>query len=321
MRLPRIDTQTILAMRPQVDRPAPGESPLSYFLEREPSHGSGEDVQCLTVLLRGSECQFKCLMCDLWKGTHPGSTPPGVIPAQLQEATSNSPQRADWIKLYNASNFFSTVNIPQQDLPSVAKLVEGYDRVIVENHPRVLNDGIESFRARLNGQLEIAMGLETIHPDILPALNKQMTCDDFQRACEWLLDRSVDLRAFVLLRPPGLSEAEGVEWCLRSIEFAESCGVRHVSVIPVRSGNGTLEMLESQGHFHPPVARSLEFVMAHSLNEYQPVVTVDLWNWELLRGTCNACSDARRQRLEKMNLGQHDVPYQALCDCSTMADL
>ena len=41
----------------------------------------------------------------------------------------------------------------------------------------------------INGRLEIAMGLETVHPEVLRRLNKRMTLDDFERATTFLLQQ------------------------------------------------------------------------------------------------------------------------------------
>lgn len=70
----------------------------------------------------------------------------------------------------------------------------------------------------LAGKLEIALGLETVRPVVLPRLNKQMTVEDFQRAVRFLSENEIATRAFILLRPPFLSETEGIEWALRSLE-------------------------------------------------------------------------------------------------------
>ncbi|QDV23771.1 radical SAM protein [Aureliella helgolandensis] len=309
--LPQLDRRSIESLRPSVLRPAAGATPLDAVWEREAADKLGKQVDVQTIFLRGSECQFRCLMCDLWKFTHEQATPTGVLPAQIDTAMAQlqadmqgTPTSEQWVKLYNASNFFSTFNVPQDDLPRIAEQVAPFHRVVVENHPRLIGRPVAEFAQQINGQLEVAMGLETIHPEVLPALNKQMTTADFQRACQWLLSHQIDIRTFILLRPPGLSEEEGVQWCSRSIDFANEAGVRHISVIPVRGGNGALEMLQQRGMFTPPTARSLELVMQRHVANSQAILTVDLWDWDKLSGHCPACSPLRREALYQANLSQ-----------------
>ena len=313
-------TQQILALRPQLIRAQPSLLPVDVLHELEAADSLGGIAEVTTILLRGSECSFRCTMCDLWKSTHLGPTPVGNLPAQIRAAlaiprNSLDLQVSRWIKLYNASNFFAPYNVPTEDLPQIANLVQNYERVIVENHPRLWSKTIAGFSERLGGRLEIAMGLETVEPTALRDLNKQMTVADVRRATEKLTGLGIDVRLFVLLRPPGLSETAGIEWCLASIDAASRWGARHVSVIPVRSGNGAMEQLQAAGRFEPPLASSLERVLSESVAKSSMVVSADLWDWQRLRGLCARCSQPRLQRMQHMNLTQCSVSAIA-CKCA-----
>lgn len=315
-----LSSEQILAMRPSVARPQPSLQPVDVLHEIEAADGNGNLANVITVLLRGSECSFKCTMCDLWKATHLGPTPVGNLPAQIRSAIEmpSNPSAANaarWIKLYNASNFFAPYNVPTEDLPAIASLVKNFDRVIVENHP-LLTSKVAGFADLLNGRLEVAMGLETIEPNSLRNLNKQITVDEVQRATAQLTSQGIDVRLFVLLRPPGLSESAGIEWCLASIDAARCWGARHVSVIPVRGGNGAMEQLQASGQFEPPLASSLEIVIRESVRMSSMVVTADLWDWTRLRGLCPNCSDIRHQRMQQMNLTQSpEKSVGRTCSC------
>ncbi|MEZ6138791.1 MAG: radical SAM protein [Pirellulaceae bacterium] len=304
-RLPKLTQAEIVGLRPYVKRPIAGVVPLDVLVEREAADCAGAIADVLTVLLRGSECAFRCVMCDLWKHTHQQATPAGALPAQIAAALAAHGNQRQWIKLYNASNFFAPSNVPREDLPRIAEQVQAFDRVIVENHPRLLSDSIIEFRQALGGRLEIGMGLETVCPTTLAALNKQMTLDDFCAACQWLHERDVDLRTFVLLRPPGMDESEGIEWCIRSVEYAHALGVRHISIVPLRAGNGAIEHLQSQGLFTPPLASSLEATLRAVVELPGAIVTADLWDWHRLRGLEEAGGAEFKRRIEAMNLTQH----------------
>jgi radical SAM enzyme (TIGR01210 family) len=243
----------------------------------------------------------------------------GNLPAQIRAALTipddNVTMSASrWIKLYNASNFFAPYNVPTQDLPAIAELVRGFDRIIVENHPLLTSPKIADFAKLLNGQLEVAMGLETVDVNSLRKLNKQVTVDEVRRATEQLTGSGLDVRLFVLLRPPGLSEAAGIECCLESIEAAREWGARHVSVIPVRAGNGAMEQLQARGLFEPPLASSLETVLCQSVSKSPMVITADLWDWGQLRGLCSRCNQPRMSRMQNVNLTQRADDAIA-CDC------
>ena len=169
------------------------------------------------------------------------------------------------------------------------------------------------FAEQIDGQLEVAIGLETVHPQVLRRLNKQMTLDDFERAVQFLRGNDIDVRAFILLRPPYLSEQEGIDWALRSLEFAFALGVGCCAVIPTRAGNGVMQQLESQTLFTPPSLRSLEFVTQAGLQMNAGRVFADLWDIETLTA-CVDCGPQRIQRIREMNLTQQ-VPPALKCQC------
>jgi hypothetical protein len=112
-----------------------------------------------------------------------------------------------------------------------------------------------------------------------------------------------------------MSEAEGEDWCLRSIEFAQSCGCRHVSVIPLRKGNGAIERLRELGQLALPRLATLERVM-QQISSFACVVTADLWDWEELKGHCERCSKLRYECLHQTNLAQVFQPLAKQPECS-----
>ena len=219
------------------------------------------------------------------------------------------------VKLYNASNFFDARAVPPDDDEAIAALVRRFDRVVVECHPRLVGDRAASFARRLDGRLEIALGLETIDARAAPRLGKGASLDDFTRAAAFLHDAAIDVRVFLLVGTPYVPPAEQVDSIVASTRFAcESLGARHVSLIPVRSGNGALERLAGQGSFTPPDLAMLEHALDRCLDATSNVVvTADLWDLERL-AICSACSGARRHRLE---LANRTGRVQPAIDCAS----
>jgi radical SAM enzyme (TIGR01210 family) len=222
---------------------------------------------------------------------------------------------APHIKLYNAGNFFDAAAVPPADRRAIAERVREHRTVVVENHPRLCGPEVPQFAAWLQGELEVAIGLETAHEPTLARLNKRMSVDDFCRAADRLLGDGQQLRTFVLLRPPGMSEGEGIDWAMRSVELSLQAGARCVSIVPVRGGNGIMEQLAAQGLFAPPSLAAAEAAMESALRLCRPGlqrVFFDLWDWQRMPH-CSACGPHRRDRLEQMNQTQH-APPPIVCD-------
>lgn len=298
----------VLARRPRRNMISP-DQPYAFLVEPEPA-ADGELVDVATIFLSNRECPFRCLMCDLWKNTLPEPTPRGAVPRQIRWALERLPP-ARHLKLYNAGNFFDAQAIPPDDHAEIIGLAAPFERVIVECHPRLVGPRCWEFRRALPSRLELALGLETVHPEVLPRLNKQMTLDDFAGAVNALRAENVAVRAFILVRPPFLSDEEGVAWAKRSLDYAFSLNVECCSLIPTRAGNGAMDQLARQGLFAPPSLDALEEALEYGLSLGAGRVFLDLWDIDKLAPQAPNRAE-RLARLARMNLTQSIVPPSAL---------
>lgn len=286
------------------------------ILEAERRPG-GATERAVTVFLAGAECPFTCSFCDLWRWTLDGPTPPGALPQQLSRALEPLPRPyPERIKLYNAGNFFDRRAVPAGDVPAIAELVAPFSGVTVESHANTIGPLTLEFARLLpeGSRLEVAMGLETIHPLAVSRLNKRLDQAGFERAAGFLAEHHLDLRVFVLLGVPYVEPGASVDWTVRTVHYAARCGARTVTVIPVRGGNGEMERLAALGHFVPPRLVELETALDRCLG-LTPVVAVDLWDIDRLPA-CPRCGPRRIARLRRLNLtGRPEPPI----DCPACA--
>jgi archaeosine synthase beta-subunit len=307
-----INDQWVMSNRGRKNSVDP-QKPYAYLFEKERTI-SGEIEDTAIIFLTNRECPFRCLMCDLWKNTTDKSVPVGAIPKQIEWALNHLPD-VKHLKLYNSGSFFDGRAIPQEDYKRIASMVSSFETVIVESHPRLVNEKCLIFRDMLKPDLQIALGLETVHPDVLKKLNKQMTLEDFRNSISYLTQHGILSRAFILLKPPFLSESEGVYWAERSLDFAFRVGVECCTVIPVRAGNGAMDLLLDQGYFTPPDIHSLEKVLEYGIGLNAGRVFVDVWDLGMF-SICNKCIDKRTNRLIEMNLNQK-ISAPAICTCDS----
>jgi archaeosine synthase beta-subunit len=288
------------------------DRPYAWMVEPErTAAGTIEDTAI--IFLTNRECPWHCLMCDLWKNTTDTTVPVGSIPLQI-EAALKQVGHARHIKLYNSGSFFDPGAIPEEDYPHIAALLKDFDTVIVESHPRLVNERVLRFREMLQGELEVAMGLETVNPETIRILNKRMTLEDFANTTAFLNRNGIRSRAFILLKPPFHTEEEGIFWAKKSIDFAFGAGVECLTMIPVRAGNGAMEQLQEQGHFTPPDIRSLEHVLEYGISLQKGRMFADTWDLGLF-SNCSACLQARTERITQMNLHQV-ISDPILCTCN-----
>jgi len=316
------EDRRIRSLRPPLERPQRLDRPLGVVVEEERTpRGS---VRSATVFLAGAECPFTCAFCDLWRHTIPGPTPPGALPAQLdvasrtleelergelaarEPAASRSYSAAvEQLKLYNASNFFEPRAVPDADREAILARIRRFERVVVESHPRLLGERAAWWADRLGSRLEVAIGLETVHPEALARLNKGARLDDVERAAGRLEGLGLGLRCFVLIGVPRVAAPDQVEWVRRTVEHAAALGARVTSLIPVRGGNGELERLRAEGAWRPPDLGLVEDALDAALvwdrgHEGGMTVQADPWDLERL-AVCRGCASARLERLRRIN--------------------
>ena len=290
--------------------------PYAWLLEKERA-ADGSLVDGLTIFLTNKECPWRCLMCDLWQNTLDETVPAGAISEQIDFAFGQTERECSdlaelqQIKLYNAGSFFDAQAIPEDEEAVISKRLAKFSRVIVESHPALIGDRCLRFRDRLNGQLEIALGLETVHPEALVKLNKRVSLEQFRDAADFITRHEIALRTFVLLQPPFIPVDESVEWARRSIDFSQDCGATVTALIPTRTGNGAMDRLAAVGQFIEPTLVQLEDTMDYGVGQARGRVFADLWDLERF-SSCTACFPQRRDRLTKQNDTQQ-IPARITC--------
>jgi radical SAM enzyme (TIGR01210 family) len=309
---------------PAVDRRIRSLRPPKKYVDPYTAHSSlleeerrpdGRIERALTVFLAGAECPFTCSFCDLWQWTIDGPTPPGALTTQLQGVLqARDGAVPDRLKLYNASNFFDQRAVPSEDLLGIATLAEPFTAVTVESHVSMIGPTTLAFARRIHGRLEVAAGLETIHPVAAAHVNKRLDLARFDWAARFLSDNGIDLRVFALLGAPYVPAVESVEWTVRTVQHAVERGASVVSIIPVRSGNGEMERLQALGNFVPPTLSQLEDALDRCLQLTSTVVTADLWDVERL-SACERCRSERIQRMRRLNVTGRAEPRIACTIC------
>ncbi len=287
---------------------------LGSVLEEE-RRPNGNIERALTVFLAGAECPFTCSFCDLWRMTIEGPTLPGALTQQLITILSGlDGTRPDRLKIYNASNFFDSRAVPSEDLARIAALAAPFAGLTVESHARTIGPSAATFAFEIAGRLEVAVGLETIHPVAAANLNKRFELARFDQAARFLAGNGIDLRVFVLLGAPYVPVEESIEWTIRSVNYAAERGAAVVSIIPVRGGNGELERLRALGDFTPPTLAQLEEALDQCSSLTNVTVTADLWDAQRLPA-CEYCKPQRIERMRRINVSGRVEPRIACTIC------
>ena len=303
----------VRALRP-AHAPPGIDRPIGVTQEIERSETGPESAA--TLFLAGAQCSWSCVFCDLWRFTTDAKTPGGAIPDQIAHALTGLATPPRILKLYNASNFFDERAVPAGDDDAILKLVSGFSRVVVESHPHRLGQRAIRYARAIDGRLEVAMGLETANAFAHPRLGKGTTPEDFRTAADWLHHHDIDVRLFALVGCPFVPREHQVANVVETVRFAHEVGARVISLIPVRQGNGALELLARRDDFEPPSLALLEDCLDAAITKCpETMINADLWDLAPL-STCPACLEDRRQRLDDTNLDGRRRPPVVCASCT-----
>ena len=126
-------------------------------------------------------------------------------------------------------------------------------RLLVESSPEyITTDGLDALLAA-HEDIELAIGLESANDKVLKhSINKGFTVADYDRAAMLMKERGMDLRTYVLLKPPFLTEREAVEDAVATAEHAAPFSYA-ISLNAVNVQKGTLvERLWKDWSYRPP---------------------------------------------------------------------
>lgn len=297
---------------------------------------NSREITRLIVYLRSSGCQWMlddsmggCNMCGHLAGTTKGKTiSASDYLVQFQSIVSQFDfSSIPMLCLYNAGSFLNDSEMPSESRKAIYESIdriEGIEHVIIESRPEyVTKAALADLRSALDKHVEVGIGLESSSELVRQvALNKGFALSAFEEAIARCHEREVSALAYVLLKPPFLSEQAAIDDAVSSIHWAFDHGVDVVSLEPVSVQKGTLiHLLHNMQLYRPPWIWSVLSVIqrVHSRGlvrvggfEFFPPPTVCTHN-------CSACNELCIDAIECYN-ATNDIRVidQALAtDCKT----
>ncbi|MFQ5909269.1 MAG: archaeosine biosynthesis radical SAM protein RaSEA [Thermoplasmata archaeon] len=190
------------------------------------------------------------------------------------------------------------------------------ERVLIESRPEF----VSSERLRNLPSLkrvEIAMGLESANDVVLQkSINKRMVFDDFRKASKVCADAGVKTRAYVLIKPPFLTEKEALVDAISTARLSSDL-MDTISFNPINVQRNTLvEYLWRRGEYRPPwLWTVLDIVEStRDLGSRILVSTVGAGNRRGVHN-CGRCDSSIIDFLESFSLNNQARPPELECEC------
>jgi archaeosine synthase beta-subunit len=252
-------------------RPGAGgpESARRYVNLWTEAEALGPDrVSAFVLILRTRGCYWAdlkgCSMCGYAKDTLGRSATPAELAEQLARAVGRY-RDEPYVKLYTSGSFLDDREVDPASREAIVGAFSGRARrLLFETLPEFATpERLEPLRRAYAGELEVALGLETTDPGVLARLvHKSAAPAEYLAAADRVRRLGLRTKAYLLLKPPYLTEGEAIDDVVRSVEAAAP-HFDALSINPVHIQNGTVvEWLYHRKRYRPPWLWSLVAALA-----------------------------------------------------------
>jgi len=224
----------------------------------EPESLDGERVPAFVLILRTRGCYWAdskgCSMCGYARDTLGRSATPAELAEQLARALSRY-REEPYVKLYTSGSFLDDREVDPASRAAIVGAFSGRARrLLFETLPEfVTAETVPPLREAFAGRLEVALGLESTDPVVLSRfVHKNAPPSEYLAAADRVRGFGASPKAYLLLKPPYLSESEAIADVVRSVGDA-AAAFDTLSVNPVHIQGGTVvEWLFRRGRYRPP---------------------------------------------------------------------
>jgi len=292
------------------------DEPTAIWKERDCF--GGRTVEAMVVILRTKGCAWArnagCLMCG-----YNAASDASVEASNLERQVTRALERyegEEMVKIYTSGSFLDQEEIPPPVRDRLLGQFDQAERILVESRPEFIRHQV--LEDIDTGRLMVAIGLETANDEYLRrCVRKGFLVQDYDRAAMLLGEMGIPLRTYLLLKPPFLTERDGMVDAIRSVEHAARAS-ESVSINPVNVQRGTLvERLWRRGSYRPPWLWSLVEVLTRSRTGGKRVLSSPSGGGTP-RGVhnCQDCDDKILEAVERFSFTQDQKEFNGIdCRC------
>ncbi len=231
------------------------------------------------------------------------------------------------IKIYTSGSFLDPDEIPVDSRYQILKTISEDDRikeVVLESRPEFVTEAVITEVRELlgNRSVELGIGLESSSDFVRSiCINKNFNLDSFRESVVVGKRHDIGTRAYVLLKPPFMTERSALLDTQKTVTDAISLGTTTISLNPVNVQRNTLvESLWEKGKYRPPWLWSVVEVLRHAYSVSGGAVNIvcDPVAAGKNRGThnCGNCDSSIVDSIRTFSLNQDVSVFDDLnCEC------
>ena len=297
--------------------------PVRCWSEKDVLNGKVVDVYVIILRTRGCSWAITsgCTMCGYFNDSMFTAVSEEDLRSQFEKAMQNY-KGEKIVKLFTSGSFLDPHEIPVPVRHEIlSTLTEQVEKITVESRPEYISEKslVDIQKIVSPKEFEIGIGLETSNDLVREkAINKGFTFHDYKKAATLLKKHQTNVKTYVLMKPPFLTEKESLDDCIRTTkDIAPYTDL--VSLNPTNVQRHTVvEYLWKRNQYRPPWLWSIVEFLQQSKNITDAFVKCDVVSGGSMRGAhnCGICDRKVLNAIENFSLSQkQDALNNLTCDC------
>ena len=274
----------------------------------------GRPAESITMILRTVGCRWnRCTMCGYAGEGAPATA--GDLINQFDWAMGRSSPEVSVVKIYTSGSFLDPDEMPVEARDEILGRLKamGISRLVIESRPEyITGEGVEACLSHLS--TEFAIGLESSNDLIREkAIRKGFSFRDFVAASELVHRQGGRIKAYILLKPPLLTEGQAMRDAIATgLAARPHADMLSLNLCNVQR-NTVVERMWQRGEFRPPWLWSALEV----LKSVPGPIVCDPVGAGTRRGphNCGECDERIASAIRDHALSQDVGPLRSL-DCS-----
>ena len=289
-----------------------------FFYNRE--NVQGKEAKALSIILPTVGCRWRrCNMCSYFDDS-PSDTSIDIFGIFVQEFDNAYDEEIKKVKLFTSGSFFDPKEVDHDCAKKIISFLseKGISEVTLESRPEyVEEDYLKELMGNNDLQIEVAMGLESSNNKILKhSINKGFTFEDFLSVSEILKKLGIKNKAYLMIKPPFLTEKEAIHDAINSAKSIEKIA-DVISFNPMTVHKNTLvEYLWNKGEYSPPWGWSILEILKETAN-LRPDIICHPVAFGRSRGpkNCKSCNREIEKKILEFSLNNDPDILDYDCEC------
>ncbi|WP_423791906.1 archaeosine biosynthesis radical SAM protein RaSEA [Methanocaldococcus indicus] len=283
----------------------------------------------LTIILKTKGCSHrKCVFCSYYLDSANEEVSKEDLIKQFNYAINKYNDKIknlkDFsVKIFTSGSFLDDNEVPKEVREYIYKKLSEFKNLkelAIESRAEYITDKkLEEIRKYLDVNVEIGLGVETSNEELREILGKDLKNEDIDRVLNLSKKFDIGIKAYLLIKPPFLTEKSAIKDAIKSAEFCIKKGFSRVSFCPLTVHKDTLvEKLWKKKQYRPPFLWSIIEIIKYLKEKYPNyLIMVDTAGIPSKRGAHNNCEcDYKiKNLLERYTITQNVEILNIDCKC------